>query len=263
MVRPDILLKDYFCVTKKFLLFNMVSRNLKVKYRRSFLGMFWTILVPVASASVYYAVFKVIMNVQKPNYMVLILAGVMVWNYFAQTVSEGVTHYVDHQGLITKISVPIQIFNFTTSTTNMVTLLITVPLVFLVAMIQPTELNWGILFLPYFLLCLFLITYACSIFLAVSYVYFRDLRQVVMIALQLFFYGTPILYTIDMIPERARWILYVNPMGILVPAVQNCFTGALSWTPELFLTPLAWAIGFSAVALVFLNRFRKLVVEVL
>lgn len=254
-------IRDYFCLNKKFLVYNLVSRNLKVKYRRSFFGIFWTVLAPICSALVYYLVFKLILKVQKPNYMILILSGVMAWNYFSQTISEGISHYVDMQNLISKIYLPIQVFNFTTASTNLVTLMFTVPIVILVTLMQGKALTASIFLLPLFISCLFLMAYSGSILVAVGYVFFRDLRQAMTIVFQLLFYGTPILYTIDMVPEPYRWLINLNPVGDLIPAIQNCFTDSRPWTLEFIGLPVVWTMVFTFAALITLRRSRRTVVE--
>jgi lipopolysaccharide transport system permease protein len=261
MMHAVIPVREFFCLHKKFLVYNLVSKNLKVKYRRSFLGVFWTVLAPLMTALIYYVVFSVILKVQRPDYMLLVLSGVMAWNYFSQTVSEGVTHYIEAQNLISKIYLPIQAFNFTTATTNLITLLFTVPIVSVIAVVQGKALYSTIWLLPLFIACLFLMAYSGSIIVAVLYVFFRDLRQAIGLLFQLLFYATPILYTIDMVPEQYRWVLDLNPVGNLIPAIQNCFTGGRPWTLELILFPVIWALGFSLVAAVVLRQARRSVVE--
>lgn len=247
---------DFFCLRKKFLLYNLISRNLKVKYRRSVLGVFWTILTPISSALVYFIVFKVVLKVQKQDYLMTILAGVLSWNYFSVTVSEGVSQLVDKQGLITKIYLPIQIFGLTTAATNLITLLFAVPVIMVVAVIQGKGLVWSLLLLPYFIACLFFLTYGCTMLVATAYVFFRDLRQIIAVVLQLMFYGTPILYTTDMVPENYRWILTLNPVGELIPDIQNCFVEHTPWSVETFLNPLLWALGVTILSF-FIHKYTK------
>lgn len=254
-------IRDYFCLGKKFLVYNIVSRNLKVKYRRSFLGVFWTILAPLSTALMYFLVFKVVLKVQKSDYLILVISGVMAWTYFAQTLNECVAHYVEQQNLITKIAFPFHVFTLSTSLTNLVTLLFAMPIAMAVALIQGKGISWSILFLPYFLGCLFFSTYALSAIAAVSYVFFRDLRQLIVVILQMMFYGTPILYTVDMVPSEYRWVLKFNPVGDLIPAIQNCITGNGPWTYQMFALPLLWTIGFSILSSLLLRKFRYAVVE--
>src|SRR4051794_1756265 len=80
---------DLFCLGKKFLVFNLVSRNLKIKYHRSVLGLFWTLINPLAITLIFYFVFKVVLNVQIPHYLAFILSGMLPWSFFNQTMMEG------------------------------------------------------------------------------------------------------------------------------------------------------------------------------
>jgi ABC-type polysaccharide/polyol phosphate export permease len=118
---------DLFCVGKKFLVFNLVSRNLKIKYRRSILGIFWTLLSPVAMGFVYYFVFKVILKVQIPHYLAFILSGVLPWSFFAQTVLEGMESIVSNWSIVTKVPIPIQVFSYVNAVTNLTTLFLALP----------------------------------------------------------------------------------------------------------------------------------------
>lgn len=254
-------LREFFCLHKKFLVYNLVSRNLKVKYRRSLLGVFWTLLAPLCSALVYYLVFKVIIKVQKPDYLVVIFSGVMAWSYFSNTLTEGVSHYVDLQALISKISIPLQVFNFVGATTNMVTLILSIPVVVAVALLHGKVFSWSFLLLPFYMACLALIAYSLSIICAVCFVFFRDLRQAIGILLQLLFYATPVLYTVSMIPEEYRWILLLNPLGYLIPLMQQSFLGENPQNLLDLLHPLLWALSLSFASALLLRKFRWKVVE--
>src|SRR5689334_7103760 len=96
---------DLFCLGKKFLVFNLVSRNLKLKYRRSVLGVFWTLLSPIAMGMVYYFIFKVILKVQMPYYLAFILSGVLPWTFFNQTILEGLESVVGSWSIVTKVPI--------------------------------------------------------------------------------------------------------------------------------------------------------------
>src|SRR3954471_24738544 len=93
---------DFFCFGKKFLVFNLVSRNLKIKYRRSVLGVFWTLLSPLAMAVIYYFVFRVVLNVRIDHYAVFILSGVLPWSFFGVTTLEGLDSILGNGSLISK-----------------------------------------------------------------------------------------------------------------------------------------------------------------
>ncbi|RYZ92869.1 MAG: ABC transporter permease [Proteobacteria bacterium] len=254
------LTRQHFCFHKKFLVSNLVSKNLKVKYRRSILGVFWTLLTPLLSALVYFAVFQIVLKVQRENYLLVMISGVLAWNFFSQTVTEGVSHYVDNQNLITKISLPLQAFNLSTAATNLVTLLAAIPIVILVGIFMHVKPTLNLLALPPLILALFLITYACSIIVAILFVFLRDLRQVISLVLQLLFYATPILYAPDMVPEKYRFILRFNPLTGLIPGIQAAFTGSLL-NMATIIEALAWSVALTIVAMLMVKRMRRSVVE--
>ena len=253
--------KNYFCFNKKFLVYNLVDRNMKVKYRRSILGVFWTILAPISLALVYYLVFKVILKVDKQNYLLLVVSGVMVWNLFAQTVSEALSHYVDKQGLITKIYFPIQAYNLTTTMTNAITLLVSVPLLVGMAYWAGVLPSAHLLLLPFYLLCLGLMTYAASIIGAWLFVFFRDLRQLIGIIIQLLFYATPVLYTIDMVPEKYQWVIAYNPIATVISGVQNSILGIYNHTSLQVYVMILWMVVLTFVASYLVVKQRTPIVE--
>lgn len=252
---------DIFCFGRKFLVFNLVSRNLKVKYRRSVFGIFWTLLAPLSTALVYYFVFKVILKIDKANYMVMILSGIMPWTFFSQTVSESMTNLVDQQSLITKISIPIQIFPFVNNITNFINLLLSLPIVIVLYFWSGLSFGPQLFMVAYFYGCLFLISYGLSIVAAFAYVFFRDLRHLLGIFLQLCFYATPILYHEDMIPEKYYWIVYANPIGSVMVGIHNIFLDSRMPPPSITFACAIWAVVFYFLGALWLNGFKKTVVE--
>ncbi|MEK7691631.1 MAG: ABC transporter permease, partial [Bdellovibrionota bacterium] len=165
---------DLFCVGKKFLVFNLVARNLKVKYRRSVFGIFWTLLSPLAMATVFYFVFKIILQVTIPHYLVFVLSGMLPWTFFAQTVMEGLESIVGNGSLITKVPVPTHVFPFVGTVTNLITLVLALPILILVAIISEAPIGGPPLLLGVYVFALFFITYGVSLLAAVAFVYFRD-----------------------------------------------------------------------------------------
>ena len=214
---------DFFCFGKKFLVFNMISRNLKVKYRRSVFGFFWTLLGPVAMAAMYYFVFKIVLNVQIPHYLVFILSGILPWTFVSQSLFEATESIVGSWGLVSKVPIPVQIFSYVGTLTNLSTLMLAIPVMVGAAAFSgaPTNLPLAIVVLPVLFLFLFLMTYSMGLILSVSFVYLRDLKHVLGIFIQLCFYGTPILYEHSMVPEKYAWALDVNPLAPVFMSIHD------------------------------------------
>ncbi len=206
---------DLFCLGKKFLIFHLIHRNLTVKYRRSVFGLLWTLLTPLSTTLVYYFVFKVIMNQGVPNHLIFFLTGVLTWNFVNQSIIESMETIVNNAGLLTKVPVSLQTFSFSGTLTNFVTYLLALPILIASALFSQIHLGHSLLVMPFYLLNLFLITYALGFILSIFYIRFRDLRHLMSIGLQLWMWTTPVLYEASMIPEKYHLLLPLNPFGYL------------------------------------------------
>lgn len=240
----------------------MVTRNLKIKYRRSFFGFFWTLLVPLGLASVYYVVFQKIMKIGLPNYLIFVLSGVLPWNFFAQTIGEGTSSVVNHSHLLTKVPVPVQIFPWVGVVTNLVTLVLGLPVLFLIVGVQ-LEFNWNILFLGLYLAALFILTYNFALMACILFVFFRDLQHAIGIILSFWFYATPVLYHADMIPENFKWVLYANPVSYVFIGFRRALLEPVGFVPEEFLVTSIWMLVSTLLAYWALRRLGPVVTEYL
>ncbi len=254
---------DAFCLNKKFLVFNLVNRNLKIKYRRSFFGYFWTILAPVMISMIYYFVFKVVMKVDRPHYLPFILAGVLPWSFFSQSISEATESIVVNQGLISKIPIPIHVFPYVVSITNFSTLFFSLPVIFILALVSGVQASLTMLWVFYFFGCLLLLSYAIGAILAVFYVYLRDLKHAIGLVLQIWLYATPIIYDSSMIPAKYHWILYLNPVGSIFEGIHLSMLGSEGSLIPHVLGSFSWVmVGLLALRLTY-TRLRGGLVEVL
>ena len=241
---------DFLCLGKKFLVFNMVSRNLKLKYRRSVFGLFWTLLNPLALTFIYYFVFKVVMRVQLPHYLVFMLAGVLPWNFFAQSVVEGMESIVGSFGLISKAPIPVQVFPFVATLTNFVTLLLATPILIGAIFVTGVPVAAGCLLYLIYCGMLFFIAYGVALILAIAFVYLRDLRHIVGLAIQLWFYGTPVIYAETMIPAKYHWVLYANPLGAIFVGIHRALLEGGGMDPAFMSYALSWTLAITLAALI-------------
>jgi ABC-type polysaccharide/polyol phosphate export permease len=233
---------DLFCTGKKFLVFNLISKNLKTKYHRSVLGLLWTLLSPLATTLVFYFVFKVVLNVQIPHYLPFILSGMLPWTFFSQTILEGMESLVMSLGLLSKVPIPLQVFPFVGALTNLVTLSLATPVLIGAALLSGVPLSSSLILLPVYYLILFFIAYGISTSLAILFVILRDLRHIMGIALQILFYATPIVYQDSMIPEKYRWVIYTNPVAFAFIDL-HAIVGRGEWpVPEHLLVLLTWCL---------------------
>jgi ABC-type polysaccharide/polyol phosphate export permease len=252
---------DIFCVYKKFLIFNLVSRHIKVKYRKSILGLFWTLLVPAGVAGTYYFVFKIILNVQIPNYLAFIIIGILPWTFFSQTVMECMESIVGNVELITKVPIPIQAFPLSGALTNLTTLILAVPVILGAAILSGAPLGASILLLPIYLFILFMLAYFIGLSLAIIFIYLRDLRHVLTVGMQLWFYASPVLYHERMIPEHLQSLLYLNPVGLLFVGLHQIVLENGWPSKETLLVPFLWVLISMAFTITLYKQLGQKAVE--
>lgn len=252
---------DLFCTGKKFLVFNLVSRNLKIKYRRSIFGFFWTILNPLATAMVFYLVFKVFLKVAIPNYLVFILCGIFPWTFFSGTLLENMESLVGNQGLLSKIPIPLHIFPYVGSVTNLVTLFLSLPILMGAAIFTGVPLGPSVVLLPLLFFALFLLAYSFSMILSIAFVYFRDLRHIMGILMQIWFYGTPVIYDESMVPENFKWLLYANPVALIFTELRHILVHGEWPDPARLASVAAWTLGVLTVGLLVQKNFSESLVE--
>jgi ABC-type polysaccharide/polyol phosphate export permease len=252
---------DFFCVGRKFLVLNLVSRNLKIKYRRSFLGVFWTLLSPLASTGIFYFVFKIVMKVQVPHYLAFILSGLLPWTFFNQSLMEGLDSIAGSVGLISKVPVPIQVFPLVGTVTNLVTLILALPILIGTAWLSSVSLGPSLIMLAYFFFTFFLMTYSLSLILGIFFVYFRDLKHLMSLVTQLWLYATPVFYDAKMLPPKFAWLPYANPVGTTFIAFHRILSqGEWCTQTEVWVTA-AWTTAFLALGLGVYKLFAQDVAE--
>jgi lipopolysaccharide transport system permease protein len=202
------------------LLVNLTLRELRGKYKRSILGWTWSLLNPLATMVIFSLVFGKLLKIKPAvgdpsglvNYPAFLLCGLLAWNFLSNAMNNGMVALLGNAGLIKKVYFPRQILVFATILSLDWSFAIEMALlcVFLLVL--------GNMVLPWLLgviLAMVLLTvFATGIALILSMlnVYFRDLQYLVGIGLQLWFYATPIIYPITLVPEHLRLVYSINPM---------------------------------------------------
>jgi len=252
---------DAFCFGKKFLVFNLISRNIKIKYRRSVLGVFWTLISPIAFATIYYFVFKVILNIQIANYPLFVLVGVLPWGFFSQSLLEGMESIILNWDLISKISVPNHIFSLVASATNFITLAFSIPVMIGLSFLSDVPFCAGFFLLPFYFFALFLITYFSSFILAVAYVFLRDLRHLMGLVINIWFYATPVVYDERMIPAKYAFILDLNPVARIFTGLHEVLVRGHTPEPRTLVPIILWVLISGVFAKIIMNRLGASLVE--
>lgn len=204
------------------LLFALVVRELKVKYKGSVLGFMWSLVNPVAQMVVYTFVFSFVFRAGIEHFPLFLLAGLLPWTMMANSLTRATTSFIENANLIKKVYFPREIIPIAVVATNLVNFCLELLVLFVFLLI------YGYFFppfLPVLLLAVVLeVMFVVGLSLALSSasVYFRDLQQLIGLALMIWFYGTSVLYPIDFIPAQVReWLAYANPMNPIVSLYRD------------------------------------------
>ncbi len=256
-------LLEFFCLHRKYLIYNLVLRNLKTRYRKSYLGLLWTVLIPAGSALVYYFVFSYILKVNVEHHLLFILSGLLPWTFFSNAILIGVESIFNHSQLLKKVPMPIQAPAVADTITGFINLLFSFPIIVFVMFVSHAEFSLSLIQIPALLCVLLFITYCMSLILGILYIYLRDIRHLMSLVLQLWFYLTPIMYTSEMIPEKLQWVLYLNPVALIFIGISQSITqgywlNSLQWSAI-----LGWTLLMFIISQLSFKRSKMTLVEML
>lgn len=223
----------------QFLIKQLVSRDFKTKYRRSVLGVFWSFLNPLLTMLVQYLVFSTLFRSAIPNYPVYLLSGIVLFNFFSETTTVGLTAITSNAPLITKVYVPKFIYPLTrmlSSSINVAFSLIPLFLVTICTGVMPAA-SW--LLLAYVLLCMMAFALGITYILATMMVYFRDTQFLWTVVSMVWMYCTPIFYPENIIPASLMPIYRLNPLYQLLKFARCALIDRVSPEPMAYLICLA------------------------
>jgi ABC-2 type transport system permease protein len=203
------------------LVIELVKRELKVRYRRSFLGFLWTMLQPLLMMLVLDVAFSTVFRFQVENYPIYVLAGLLFWNFFQQGIIAAMNSLRGNAGLIQKLPVPMAIFPLAAVCSGAINLVFALlPLLaLLVATGHPLHASLFFLPVPILLACLF--TLGAGLLLAPLAVFFADVVEFIGVIMQLMLFLTPVFYPMAIVPERWKWIVRYNPIRSVLEVFRD------------------------------------------
>lgn len=197
-----------------FLLKQLVSRDFKVKYKRSVLGILWSLLYPILMMIVMAIVFSNVFKMSTPgvSYLAYLMIGLTYFNYFSEASNLAMSSIVANFSLINKVYMPKYIFPISKCLFVGINFLLTLIPLYGVIILTGTGLCWQHILLPFSFICLFLFTVGMGFILATIAVFLRDMFYIYGIIVMIWTYLTPIMYDIKIISEPLSFIMKFNPM---------------------------------------------------
>ena len=216
------------------LVVELAIRDIKVRYKRSVLGIVWTMLAPLLNMIVLTLVFSHLLQRQIENYPVYFLTGSLFWTFFSQTTSSAASQTAESNEMARRIYIPRSVFVAAAAAVGLVNIgLSLVPLLLLLAVTGfPLHATW--VFLPVSLALALLFTSGVAFFVFTLASRFSDVRETYIVVLQLWFFLTPIIYHPSIVPARFRLALWANPMYYLIQTFREpIYHGILPGAPLL------------------------------
>ncbi len=234
-----------FGVLKKygFLMQQLVARDFKTRYKRSVLGVFWSLLNPLLTMTVQYIVFSTLFKSDIDNYPVYLLTGLVVFNFFTEGVGQALTSIVGNASLITKVYLPKYVYPVTRVLSSGINLLMSlIPLLF-VAVITKEQFTRAYLMAPYFLICVMVFTVGFGMIMASAMTFFRDVQFLWGVLSMIWMYLTPLFYPVTIVQQDMRRYFDMNPMFHYVKAMRMIVMEGITPRPAEFAICTAWAFG--------------------
>lgn len=247
----------------RFLIWQLVLRDIKARYRGAFLGFLWTFMNPLIQMGIYTLVFSFYLRINIENYPAFLFCGLIPWTWVSSSVERGM-HSIVHSGsLVTKVMLPPQVLPTTMNLSNFINFLFTLPLLILFLLIFKVYPRINMLFLPILFLIQFIMLQGISLIVATLTVYFRDLLHVIPNILLFLFFATPIIYPISMVPEKFRIFVLLNPFSTLMTSYQNSFFFQSPPSFSHLLYSGLWGIFFLLIGVYVFEKFRDELAELI
>lgn len=234
-------------IYRRDLLRELVGRDLKLRYKRSVLGMAWALINPLMQLVIFTFLFRKVVRLDIPHYSSYVFSAVLAWNWFQTSLYMGAGAIVDNRDLIRRPGFPAAVLPAVTISTNLIHYLLALPVLLAFMWLDQVPLTAALLALPPLILIQFALTLGLVYIIATCHVTFRDTQHLLGVALMLLFYLTPIFYLASSVPSQYRLLYQINPMVHLIDAYRALLVRGELPSPGPVLALCALSAGLLAV----------------
>lgn len=201
-----------------------VKKEIRGKYKGSFLGVLWSFVNPLLMTLVYAIVFPFLLRSTEPHYVTFIIVGILPWTWFTNVIALGTTTILSNAGIIKKVYFPREILPISVVTSGMINFLISCLIIAIFLICSGIGFSVYILLLPLIVLAQYLFSLGVVFITSAIDIYIRDLEYIINFFVMMLFYATPILYSPEMFAGTKLAILFkINPMGLIINAYRDIF----------------------------------------
>ena len=232
-----------------------IKKEIRGKYKGSWLGVLWTFLNPLLMLAVYAFVFPYILRVNVDNYTIFMIVALIPWNFFTTAIQSGTGSVVANGNILKKVYFPREIIPISITTSQSVNFLITCIIMAVFIIFSGVGFSVHALLFPLLVLIQYILILGLTFILSALTVFVRDIDHFVSVILMLGFYATPIVYQGEMLPKKFQIFLKLNPMAQLVEAYRSILY--YHRMPDMTMLVI-WGLGSAALLVVGYLIFKKL-----
>jgi ABC-type polysaccharide/polyol phosphate export permease len=203
----------------------LVARDMRTRYKGSMLGLAWSLMHPLVLAAVYTIAFQFFLRIPIPHYALFLLSGLLPWLFFAQALGLASVAVVDQAQLVKKLVFPREVLPLGAVGAQFVQFAVAYLVVIPALAAAQVGVGAPLIVLPALMLALLVFTAGVALVASAAQVHLRDTRHLLEVLLQIWFWLTPVVYSLDLVPERFRPLFVLNPLALFVGAFRDAVVG--------------------------------------
>jgi lipopolysaccharide transport system permease protein len=246
-------------IARRELLYFLIWRDIKVRYKQTVFGLMWALLLPLIQTLIFTVIFGHFAHIEPDgnySYTIFVLAGLIPWTFFSQALTFGGLSLVNQQHLLTKVYFPRLFIPAAAVGGCLVDFLVGIGLYAIILLSSGLIPGPAVLYLPGLIALMVIATLGMVFLLAALTVSYRDFKYITPFGVQILMYASPIVYPANIIPERYRWIFALNPMAGVIDGWRSAILGK-PWDTVLIAISTASALGFFALGIWYFRNTER------
>lgn len=241
---------------EKFLFEELVKRDFKQKYKRTILGMLWSILYPLLTLFIMKMVFSNFFGTSINHYTIYLFIGNLVFNYFKESTMGGMNALASNAHIFSKVNVPKYLFVLSKNVSALINFLLTMIIFFIFVLIDkvPFHLSFFAIFIPIFLLIIFNV--GLGMILSALYMFFRDMGYLYDVFTMLLMYMSAIFYNVEDFPAKIQYLFLLNPVYCFIKYIRIIILDGTLPSVQFHLLCIGYAIIVATIGAIIYRKFN-------
>lgn len=239
----------------RYAVLSLSLKTIKLRYKNSVLGIFWSMINPLIFLLILIVVFKEVNHIK--NFSLYALSGLVFWNFISTSILQVLSSFIDNSNLIKSLNIKSFSFPISALLAALINFLLVFIPFFIVMFFLNYELNWSLVFVVPLVLLTAIFILGVGVFLGTLNVFFRDVQLLWNTVIPAFFYFTPIAYTLDLVPKDTRYLLKFNPFYYFIESFHDIFYR--SQCPNINSWIMCFSFAFFSIIIGYFtfNKFKK------